>query len=127
MKKLFLTVSIALIITGCKSFEDLDAGNKLAIENQSNLESNVLRQLDNFKKLGQSTGKWDDNDEKIWTEQKDVIIQQLAINRAWLIVIQEAISSDSVNSELFGEVLKDLPGWVKDGKDIYDLIKTKSK
>ena len=127
MKKIVLVAIMALVIAGCTSFGDLEEGNKLALENQTSLETNVLRQFDNFKKLGESTGKWDTEDEKTWLEQRGAVAEQLAVGRVWLIVIEEAIKNNSIDAKLLGSIIKDLPGWIQDGKDIYDLIKAKSQ
>jgi hypothetical protein len=125
MKRLLFVLIVALVVVGCKSFDDLEDGNNLAIQNQKNLEPNALRGYDNFKKLGKAINKWDDSDEEIWQKQRGETVKQLAINRAWLIVLQEAINRDSVDSALLGKILQDLPGWIKEGKDVYDLVKSK--
>ncbi len=131
-KKLFLSIVLVLALVGCKNFEDLEAGNKLAIENQKNLETNTVRSFDSLKKAGQAYAKaagkeWTEEDEKIWGAQKNDAVTQLAINRAWLLVLEDAIKQDSLNGDLLGSIVTDLPGWIKDGKDVYDLIKSKKK
>jgi len=129
MKKLTLLVVLVAVV-GCKNFEDLEAGNAIALKNQTNLESNAVRALDNFKKAGkayaEATGKqWTEDDEKTWNDQRNELILQLAINKAWLLVIEEAIKHDSLNADLLGSIITEIPEWIKEGKDIYDLIKSK--
>jgi len=129
MKKLTLLVVLVAVV-GCKNFEDLEAGNAIALKNQTNLESNAVRALDNFKKAGkayaEATGKqWTEDDEKTWNDQRNELILQLAINKAWLLVIEEAIKQDSLNADLLGSIITEIPEWIKEGKDIYDLIKSK--
>jgi uncharacterized lipoprotein NlpE involved in copper resistance len=139
MKKILVLTILVLALVGCKNFEDLEAGNNLALENQNNLEKNVVRSYDNYIKVlklysetvGDATPEAKKEQaavaKKIETAEaaKDVSIEQLAIGRAWLLVLQEAIKKDSLNADLMGSVITDLPGWIKDGKDIYDLIKSK--
>jgi hypothetical protein len=150
MKKFLLLTVLALALIGCKNFEDLKAGNELALENQSNLEPNTMRSFENYKKmltlyadaLKKHAEIVTDEEEKkklleeaskaeakvkTAEEQQNVTVEQLAIGRAWLLVLQEAIKKDTLNADLLGSVIEDLPGWIKAGKDIYDLIKSKMK
>jgi len=132
MKKIIVMSILVLTLVGCKSFKDLKDGNTLALENQKNLETNTMRAIDNVKKAGKAYAKasgteWTKDDEKKWSDQQNELATQLAINRAWLLVIEEAIKQDSLNADLMKSLIKDVPGWVKDGKDIYDLIKSKTK
>jgi hypothetical protein len=132
MRKFFVLAILVLALVGCKNFEDLEAGNKLALENQKNLEANTIRAFDNLKKVGQAYAKaankeWTADDDKKWEAQKNEAATQLAINRAWLLVIEEAIKQDSLNANFFSGVLTKLPDWIKQGKDIYDLIKSLQK
>jgi uncharacterized lipoprotein NlpE involved in copper resistance len=139
MKKILVLSILVLALVGCKNFEDLEAGNKLALENQNNLEKNTVRSFENYKKVlalyadtvGDATeeakkekAKVEEKIKVAEAQQKETI-EQLAIGRAWLLVLQEAIKQDSVNADLFGSLITDIPGWIKDGKDIYDLIKSK--
>ena len=135
MQKVAILVVLVLALVGCKNFEDLEAGNKLALENQNNLEKNAMRSFENYKKILKLYGETAEGEEakkvedKIKTAevQQNETAKQLAIGRAWLLVLQEAIKQDSINADLFGSLITDIPGWIKDGKDIYDLIKSKTK
>lgn len=123
MKRIIVAVFVLALLSGCCCFEDLEEGNKLAVENHKNLEANTIRIFDNFKVLGQKTGKWDNEDEKKWQAQKNEAAKQLLINKAWLLVIKEAIEREAVNSNMLEDVIEKLPGWIEDGKDLYDQIK----
>ncbi len=135
MKKLMFLLIPLIIFVGCKSFEDLEAGNKIALENQDNLEKNTMRSFENYKKIlklyGETVGG--EEAEKVEAKLKTVEAQQtetaeeLAIIRAWLLVLGEAIKKDSLNADLLGSVVTDLPGWIKEGKTVYDLIKSKTE
>lgn len=132
MRKFIVFSILILALVGCKSFEDLEAGNALAIENQKNLEANAIRAFDNLKKAGmayaEAAGKeWTGEDEETWSAQKNEVVVELAVNRAWLLVIEEAIKQDSLNADLLSKIVEDLPEWIKEGKDLYDLIKAKSE
>jgi len=129
MKKLTLLV-LVLVLVGCENFESLEAGNRLAIENQANLETNSMRAINNLKLACQAYAKaagkeWTAEDEGTWAAQQNELATQLAINKVWLIVIEEATKQDSLNADLFGSLIADIPGWIMDGKDVYDLVKTK--
>lgn len=126
MKRLIMVLIIGSCLIGCACFDKLEDGNKLALENQTNLEKNVSRMLENYQKLAQSHPSYDaEKDQPIIDAQKKVIIEQMTINYAWLLVIQEAIKDDDLNAQLLGAVLKDLPDWIQTGKTIADLIKAK--
>jgi hypothetical protein len=119
---------LCILVTGCcTSFEDLKAGDTMALENQANLEKNVVRQLDNFEKVCKAQPSWTPDDQKIFDEQKKAILEQLAINYCWLLVIKDAAESDTLDPAFFGEIVKDLPAWVSEGKQVYDLIKARRK
>ena len=142
MKKLALLIIPIIILVGCKNFDDLEAGNKIALENQNNLEKNTMRAFENYKKMlvlyAGTVKQWADvvgeeEAEKLREEatktmakletaeaQQNETAEQLAIGRAWLLVEREAIKQDSLNSDLLGKVIADLPAWIKEGKDIYD-------
>lgn len=123
-----LIVVLCILVTGCcASFEDLKAGNDMALENQSNLEKNVVRNLDNFEKLAKANPEWTTEDQKTFDAQKKATLEQLAINYCWLLVIKDAAESDTLDPKFFGEIIKDLPAWVSEGKQVYDLIKAKRK
>lgn len=126
MKKVLIIALLGFVFTGCKNIEKLGPGNEMALENQANLESNVVRQLSNFEKLAEAAG-WDEEDQKIFAEQKAVILEQLTINYAWLLVIKEAVEENDVNPGLFVQIIDRLPGWIEDGKKIYDLIEEMSR
>jgi len=123
----FVPFMVLLLAVGCTSFDSLEPGNNLALENQSNLEKNTLRAFDNLKKVGKATGKWTDEDEVIWKEQRYNVALQLAVNNAWLLVIADAIKSDSLDAGFLKTVLDELPGWIDTGKTIHDLIHTMKK
>ena len=141
MKKFLVFTILVLALVGCKNFEDLEAGNALALKNQNNLEKNTMRSFENYKKVlklysdtvGDATPEAKKEQaavaKKIKTAeaQQNETAEQLAIGRAWLLVLQEAIKQDSLNADLLGSLIVDIPGWIKDGKDIYDLIKSKTK
>jgi flagellar basal body L-ring protein FlgH len=126
MKRMLLIVIILALFTGCKNVEDLGAGNELALQNQTNLEKNVMIQLENFEKLA-TAAKWTEEDKKIFADQKAAIIEQLVINYAWLLVIKEAVEANDLDPKFFGQVLDRAPAWIEEGKKIYDLIKDMSK
>jgi hypothetical protein len=125
--KLILTVIVGLCLVGCANFEDLSPGNLMAKENQGNLEKNTMRLLDNFHKLGKAQPNWNDQDEKIFQEQRNVIAEQLAINHLWLLVIQDASESEKLDAKFFGTLIGKVPDWIKSGKDLADLIKSHKK
>ena len=136
MKRLALLIIPIIILVGCKNFEDLEAGNNLALGNQNNLEKNTMRSFENYKKIlklyAETVGDATEEAKvekkiKIAEEAQSETAEQLAIGRAWLLVLKEAIKKDSLNADLFGGVITDLPGWIKQGKDVYDLIKSKTK
>lgn len=133
LSKMMLLLAIVVVaLMGCKCFEDLEVGNDLAMQNQVNLEKNTMRSFDNLKKVGQAYAKaagkkWTAKDEEIWSAQRKEAATQLAINYAWLLVIKEAVKQDTVDAALLGSVLEDLPGWIDQGKNIYDLVKDKFK
>lgn len=118
---------VLLLLMGCKSFESLEPGNKLALENQSNLETNSLRAFDNLKEIGKATGKWTEEDDAIWMGQRHEVALQLAINNAWLLVIADAIESDTLDADFLKNVLDELPKWIETGKTINDLIQKMKK
>jgi len=141
MKKLALLLIPVILAVGCKSFDDLEAGNEIALKNQGNLEKNVVRVFDNYIKVLKlySDTVGDATDEareeqaavakkiEIAEAARDESIEQLAINATWLFVLQEAIKKDSLNADLLGNLVVDIPAWIKEGKDIYDLIKSKTE
>lgn len=124
MRILIVSV-LALLLVGCTCFQDLEEGNELAMENQANLEKNSMRAIENVRKLGEATGEWTEEDQAIWATQRDTLAEQLAINHAWLLLLDEAIRDDDIEAKLFANILEDLPDWIKEGKDLYDLIKDK--
>lgn len=127
-KVAIVAIMIALFaLMGCQNIEDLGPGNMLAVENQSNLEINVMRHLNNFEKLAKAQSAWNEEDAKIFAEQKSAIVEQMAINYAWLLVIKEAVEANAINPKFFGEMLDRIPGWVGEGKNIYDLIQSMRK
>ena len=133
MKKILVLTILALALIGCKSFEDLEAGNELALENQKNLEKNTMRAFENYKKMlklyGETVGgeeaKKAEDKLKIAEAQQTETVEELAIGRAWLLVLREGIKKDSLNTDLFGSLIPSIQGWIRDGKDRYDLIKSK--
>lgn len=126
MKATMLVVAL-LVMVGCQNIDALGPGNTLAMENQSNLDKNVMRQLNNFEKLAKAQPNWTENDAKVFAEQKAVVIEQLVLNYAWLLVIKEAVEANNLDPSFFGLVLDKAPEWIQNGKDIYDLIKDLSK
>ena len=131
MRQMILIVIIGLVCAGsvgCKNIEKLGPGNDMAIANQENLNKNVMRQLDNFEKLAKAQPSWDAaKDQPIFDKQKAVLVEQLATNNAWLLVIKTAIESNDLDPKFFGDLLKELPGWIAAGKSVYDLVKSKGK
>lgn len=119
----YLMLLILVVVAGCKNIDNLGPGNVLAMENQSNLEKNVVRQLNNFEKLAKAQPEWTADDAKIFAEQKAAILEQLVINYAWLLVIKDAVEANALDPKFFGVVLDKAPDWIKQGKDIYDLIR----
>lgn len=97
----------------------------MATENQVNLEKNVVRQLNNFEKLAKANPEWKPEDQVIFDAQKKAIIEQLTINYCWLLVIKGAAESDTLDPAFFSSVIQELPAWVAQGKQIYDLIESK--
>jgi len=120
-------LAIILVLVGCTSFEDFGPGNKLAMENQTNIEKNMLRQLDNFEKVAKASPEWTAEDQATFNSQKNAIIEQLAINYCWLLVIKSAAESDTLDAGFFGSVIQELPAWVAQGKQVYDLIESKRR
>jgi hypothetical protein len=118
---------VILVLVGCTSFEDFGPGNTLAMENQTNIEKNVVRSLDNFEKLAKANPEWTAEDQKIFDSQKKAIIEQLAINYCWLYVIKGAAESDTLDAGFFGDVIQELPAWVAQGKQVYDLVESKRR
>jgi hypothetical protein len=131
MYRMILIVIIGLLcaaVTGCKNIEKLGPGNELALENHENLQSNVMRQLENWQKVVDAKKAelgWDAGDQEKFDAQKKEIVDQLAIVQAWLLVIKQAIESNDIDPQFFTGLLKQLPDWIKAGKDIYDLVKKK--
>jgi hypothetical protein len=126
MKRLMLLTVVALLFfTGCKNVEKLGPGNELAMENQTNLEKNVVRILGNLDKLYKEYG--DAEDKASLVKQKAVIIEQLTINYGWLLTIKNAVEANDIDPGFFLKVVTKAPGWIEQGKDIYDLIKELSK
>ena len=123
MHRILIVVMLAGLLIGCKNVEKLGAGNELAMENQTNIEKNVLRLLNNFEKLAKAQPNWTGEDAVIFSDQKATIIEQMTINYAWLLVIKEAVEANDLDPKFFGEVLERAPGWIGEGKKIYDLIK----
>lgn len=126
MKKALVLV-LLVVVAGCQNMEALGPGNNLAVENQTNLEKNVVRQLNNFEKLAKAQPNWTEEDAKIFAKQKAEIIEQIAINYGWLLVIKEAVEANDLDPTIFGVILENLPTWIQQGKNIYDLVKEKTK
>jgi len=124
MYRTLIVFTVLLALMGCKNIDQLGPGNELALENQSNLEGNVVRLLDNFQKLAEASPDYEkDKDQPIIDEQRKVILEQLVLNYAWLLVIKEAVEANSLDPAFFGQVLERAPAWITEGKKIYDLIK----
>jgi hypothetical protein len=128
MKKLLIVIVLLGLFVGCKNIEDLGPGNELALQNQTNLEKNVTRLLDNFQKLAEASPDYEEEkDQPIIDEQRKVILEQLVLNYAWLLVIKEAVEANALDPKFFGQVLDRAPAWIEEGKKIYDLIQEMSR
>jgi len=114
-----------LLMVGCKNVEKLGPGNELALENQGNLEKNMIRVLDNMKKIYASEGT--DEQKKALAKQRAEIVEQLVINYAWLLTIKKAVESNDIDPGFFTKVLGEAPGWIEQGKNIADMVKGMSE
>jgi hypothetical protein len=123
--QIFALLVAVLALIGCASFDDLKDGNEMAVENQTNLEKNVLRVLKNYEALAKRDSSWEDSDQAIIDKQRKDVLEQLAINHTWLMVLREAIESEGLDANFFADIVGEVPGWIAAGKDIYDMIKSK--